>query len=120
MPTLNGPFQWGEETHAKLADCESAISRLLAEHLCDADAGSVEIGGESFNISVSATVLTPEGEKRLQIEEHAGELLAALKFAADLIPVARQRFPASIHNRDRFKLEQTCAAINSAIAKATG
>jgi hypothetical protein len=47
-------------------------------------------------------------------------LLAALKSAAELVNTARQYFPKSIKNSDRFQLENTCASINKAIAKAEG
>lgn len=50
----------------------------------------------------------------------APELLEALKYAAELVQTARQHFPKPIKNADRFKLENTCATINKAIAKADG
>lgn len=39
----------------------------------------------------------------------------ALRYAAELIPTARNYFPKSIHNGDRFRLENTCAAIGKAL-----
>jgi len=50
----------------------------------------------------------------------APELLEALARAAELIKTARQHFPKSIKNSDKFNLENTCATINAAIQKATG
>lgn len=50
----------------------------------------------------------------------APELLEALRDAHNLIVIARNYFPKSIHNHDKFNLENTCAAIGKAIAKATG
>jgi hypothetical protein len=47
-------------------------------------------------------------------------MLEALKYAAEIIKTARQYFPKSVRNSDRFQLENTCAAIGSAIAKAEG
>lgn len=48
------------------------------------------------------------------------ELLEALKEAQKLISTARQYFPKSMRNSDKFSLENTCAAIGNAIAKAEG
>jgi hypothetical protein len=45
-------------------------------------------------------------------------LVAALGEAAEFVQIARQHFPKSIRNADRFKLEQTSAAIGTAIAAA--
>ena len=50
----------------------------------------------------------------------APDMHEALKMARGLIEVARTYFPKSIQNNDRFKLENTCAAIGKAIAKAKG
>lgn len=50
----------------------------------------------------------------------APELLEAVKYAMELIGIARQYFPKSIKNSDTFKLENTCATLNNAIAKAEG
>jgi len=48
------------------------------------------------------------------------EMLEALKYAAELILIARRHFPKSIRNSDKFQLENTCAAIGNAIYKAKG
>jgi len=50
----------------------------------------------------------------------APELLEACKTAEKLIRVARNYFPKSMQNSDRFDLENACAAICKAIAKAEG
>jgi hypothetical protein len=42
----------------------------------------------------------------------------ALSLAANLVKTARQYFPKSMHNADKFALEQTAAAIGAALAKA--
>jgi len=50
----------------------------------------------------------------------APELLEILnRILAELIPLARGHFPKSIHNGDKFALENACATIGKAIAKAT-
>jgi hypothetical protein len=49
----------------------------------------------------------------------APELLEALQRAAELVKVARNHFPKSIKNSDRFQLDNTCATISRAIDKAT-
>lgn len=50
----------------------------------------------------------------------APELLEACKTAEKLIRVARNYFPKSMQNSDRFDLENACATICKAIAKAEG
>ena len=50
----------------------------------------------------------------------APEMLEALKYAAELVKVARRYFPKSVRNSDTFQLENTCATIGKAIAKAEG
>jgi len=42
-------------------------------------------------------------------------IVEACKLAQDIIKTARQYFPKSIKNRDRFELENTNAAIGSAL-----
>ncbi len=54
-----------------------------------------------------------------EVDESKAELLEALKLAGELVSVARQHFPKSMHNSDKFQLEGTCVAIGAAIAKAT-
>lgn len=46
------------------------------------------------------------------------ELLAALEEAQEFIQTARQYFPKSIKNADRFKLELTSASVSKALTKA--
>jgi hypothetical protein len=50
----------------------------------------------------------------------APDMYEALKEADKLIGLARQYFPKSMHNNDKFQLENTCAAIGKAIAKVEG
>lgn len=50
----------------------------------------------------------------------APELLEALKLAESLIRTARQYFPKSIKNNDKFELENTGATISKAIYNAKG
>jgi hypothetical protein len=52
--------------------------------------------------------------------ETAGpELLEALQYAQELLKSARQYFPKSMKNSDRFQLENTNAVVGKAIAKGT-
>lgn len=48
------------------------------------------------------------------------DMIEALERAAELIKIARQYFPKSINKSDTFFLENTCAAINTALHKAKG
>jgi len=48
----------------------------------------------------------------------APALLAACEEAAQIIKTARQYYPTSIRNADTFALENTCATVGAAIAKA--
>jgi hypothetical protein len=50
----------------------------------------------------------------------APDLLYAAKLAMEIIKTARQYFPKSFTHRDKFALENTCATIGAAIAKAEG
>lgn len=54
------------------------------------------------------------------LHKSAPDMYEALKEAAKLIELARQFFPKSMHNSDKFQLENTCAAIGKAIAKVEG
>ena len=47
-------------------------------------------------------------------------LWEACQMAAKLVETARQYFPKSIYNPDRFSLETTCAAIGKALYQAEG
>jgi hypothetical protein len=51
---------------------------------------------------------------------NTNQLVEALKEASELIKIARQYFPKSIKNSHKFQLENTCATIGNAIAKAEG
>ena len=48
------------------------------------------------------------------------EMYEALGYAKQIISVARQYFPKSVNNNDRFQLENACAAINKALVNARG
>jgi len=60
----------------------------------------------------------PEGQANAALIAAAPELLEACKYAAELVKVARQYFPKSIKNSDKFQLENVCATIGKAIHKA--
>jgi hypothetical protein len=62
----------------------------------------------------------PEIDKRLALIAAAPEMLEALEYAAEIIKTARQYFPKSIQNSDRFQLENTCASVGKAIVHAKG
>lgn len=49
----------------------------------------------------------------------APDMLEALQVAAEFISTARKYFPKSMHNGDKFDLENACATIGKAIHKAT-
>ncbi|MFA5048969.1 MAG: hypothetical protein WC516_08150 [Patescibacteria group bacterium] len=59
-------------------------------------------------------------EANAQLISASPDMYEALKEADKLIALARQFFPKSIHNSDKFQLENTCATIGKAIAKAEG
>jgi hypothetical protein len=59
-----------------------------------------------------------EQEAGADIMATVADMLDALKQAAALVKVARNYFPKSVQNRDRFTLENTNAAICAAIRKA--
>ncbi len=107
--------QWGE---SKLKEVKRLFERV--------DAGVTMPAGECPECGALAYPVTTDKAreaseiKRLKAERD--ELLAACELAAKLIPTARQYFPKSIKNSDRFDLENTCATIGSAIynAKAKG
>ena len=67
------------------------------------------------------SVFVPDKEEAIdnaRLIAAAPDLLAAYKDVLDLIEIARQYFPKSIKNNDKFKLENTCATIRKAIDKA--
>jgi hypothetical protein len=57
---------------------------------------------------------------RLNMVLASNDMYEALKEADKLIKLARQYFPKSMHNPDKFQLENTCAAIGKALSKAEG
>jgi hypothetical protein len=63
---------------------------------------------------------TPESEANAHLIAAAPDMYEALKLTYGLIELARKYFPKSIHNPDKFQLENTCAAIGKAIRKAEG
>jgi hypothetical protein len=63
---------------------------------------------------------TPENRKVNLQRMASRDMYEALKYADELIKIARQYFPKSIKTSDKFTLENTCAAIGKALAKAEG
>lgn len=52
-------------------------------------------------------------------EQAIPALVDALERSLGLIATARQHFPKSIRNNDRFSLENTCATVSKALAMVT-
>ena len=67
---------------------------------------------------IELRLCSPEFNIVAQRLDHA--IAAACEYAAELIRTARQHFPKSMRNADKFQLENTCATIGKAIAKAKG
>lgn len=82
------------------------------------EAAGAHIGAQEYG--EVAETFGPDCEKLATLFAASPELLDALRYASELIPVARKYFPKSIRNRDRFQLENTCATINKAITKVEG
>ena len=83
----------------------------------------VPIGRPYRKLQVICVVGVPNNQTRedtanARLIAAAPMLLPACTQAAKLIETARQYFPKSMHNSDKFQLEQTCAAIGAAIAAA--
>ncbi len=57
---------------------------------------------------------------RCPLHLHAPDLYEALEYAAEIVKVARNYFPKSIRNSDRFNLENTNATITKALSRARG
>lgn len=57
---------------------------------------------------------------RLQKADLVPELVAALESAAALVAMARNHFPKSVRNSDRFRLELVSAQIGTVLDKAKG
>lgn len=73
-----------------------------ASVVCDANGGAITgpINGEAARMFAASP-----------------EMFAALKEADEIVKTARQYFPKSIRNSDRFSLELTAAAIGKALHK---
>jgi hypothetical protein len=62
MPDQIEPLIWGEETYTSKAEAEHCIARYLADQLCEADLGFVNVLGELNSYALEITVrLVPEG-----------------------------------------------------------
>lgn len=55
-----------------------------------------------------------------QLIAAAPDLYEACKVAQELVKIARQYFPKSMQNSDKFQLENICATIGKALFKAEG
>lgn len=96
----------------------------------DADmtaAGNIKFGenswrGDEFESQLRSAIAAHVGyeeddaERRISILAAERDILRnALEASAKLVQTARQRFPKSMRNSDKFQLEQTCAHINAAL-----
>jgi hypothetical protein len=61
---------------------------------------------------------TDEDESNAALIAAAPDLLEACKVASDMMRLASRYFPKSIQNSDKFMLENVCASLDKAIAKA--
>lgn len=75
--------------------------------------------GEEFPREIALVIPHEDQEANARLILAAPEMLQALQYALELIPIARGRFPKSIKHHDRFQLENVCATIGNAIHKAT-
>lgn len=66
------------------------------------------------------TIPLSEAKANARLIASAPDLLDACKFALSVIKTARQYYPKSVKHPDKFTLENTCATIGKAIAKAEG
>ena len=64
------------------------------------------------------TFAIKETEANARLIAAAPELLEVCKLAAELVKTARRHFPKSMHNSDKFQLENINAAMGKAIAAA--
>lgn len=90
----------------------------------DADmtaAGNITFGenswrGDEFEAELRAAIDESAEDRRISILAAERDVLrGSLKASAKLVEIARQHFPKSMHNSDKFQLEQTCAQINVAL-----
>lgn len=59
-------------------------------------------------------------EANAQLMVTSPKMLQALEQCQELIKIARQYFPKSVKNSDKFDLENCCATVGKAIHEATG
>jgi len=82
--------------------------------------GPHESAAEICAVHAGRTGKKDETQANARVIAASPELLEACEYAAELIKIARQYFPKSMKNNDKFQLENTCAAIGRAIQKARG
>lgn len=63
---------------------------------------------------------TNEPDYNAILISNAPKMLQALEDCQRLIQIARQYFPKSVKNANKFTLENTCATVGKAIYQATG
>lgn len=84
------------------------------------DPSQVNIYGDTGRIVAVVDNVDEHDEANARLITAAPDLLQAARYALELISTARNYFPKSIQNRDKFQLENINAAIGTAIAKAEG
>jgi hypothetical protein len=58
------PLYWGDNSFTSRAEAEHCIARYLADQLCEADLGFVNVTGELKSYALEITVrLVPAGEQ---------------------------------------------------------
>ncbi len=112
----------------KLKHMQTVAEALMLPWVTGDSTPDDEEGDNALNIydedsggNLIAECINPETADYIVRAVNAHEaMLEALKEAEKIIRVARQYFPKSTRNSDKFSLENTCAAIGSAIHKAEG
>jgi hypothetical protein len=110
MKSTSEPWTiYGDDTHIFIGNMQSNDTRA-----CDGIRMVCEVKQSDYELPDYAEAMA---NARLIVV--LPELLAALKETQALLVIARQYFPKSIHNHDRFQLESASATLGTAIAKAT-
>lgn len=84
------------------------------------DAGFTIFGPKVEGAPAPRIILAGKDRAAVRLAAAAPELLAALEYVSKIIPAARNYFPKSVQNSDRFQLENACATVGAAIHAAKG
>jgi len=80
----------------------------------------VMINESEWEAHAATPCATAEGGRDARIAAAAPELLEACEYAFDFIPVVRARFPISMRNQDKYRLELVSSLLSRATHKAKG